>query len=104
MCQCPLIGDSEYGGDKDFKDNGLFLCSNQVKLRHPYYNTVEGQKEWENMNNENDNESLHTTSENDFVHVHASIDLPTKFKSFLKREEERYNKFNNSPSTTTTPQ
>ena len=99
MYQCPLIGDSEYGGDKDFKDNGLFLCSNQVKLRHPYYNTLEGQKEWEK-----ENDALYTSSEDDFVHVHASIELPTKFKSFLKREEERYHKFNNDPSTTTPPQ
>jgi hypothetical protein len=86
----------------DFRGRGLFLCSNKVSLNHPYYNTETGRKEWENLP---DNEKwadgmikLSDEGDESTVQVTVSIDLPGKFASFLKSEEERVEKFSTGTS------
>ena len=94
-----MIGDKVYDGGHgnamDFRGRGLFLCSNKVKLDHPYYNTEEGRKEWNNLPDDEKNEMLEYSEEDDVVRVSASIDLPGKFESFLNSEKERALKFGN---------
>ncbi len=94
-----MIGDKTYDGGSEnamtFRGRGLFLCSNKVKLDHPYYNTEEGRKEWQNLpdNEKWGNGMIKYSEEDDIVQVSVSIDLPGKFDSFLKSEEERATKF-----------
>eukprot|EP00957_Ditylum_brightwellii_P166578 12679960-Ditylum_brightwellii.AAC.1 len=48
--ECPLVGDTTYDGGGSalrLRGRGLFLCSNRVRLEHPYYNTVKGREEWD---------------------------------------------------------
>lgn len=95
--ECPIAGDSTYDGGKEaasLRGRGLFLCSNRVILEHPYYNTKEGRTEWEKLSDsEQAAEGLLRLSEDGLtVQVHASIDLPNKFQSFLSKEAERHQK------------
>jgi len=61
----PIVGDKDYCGDFPLlKGKGLFLCATSVKLLHP------------------DKQEL----------IQFEIDIPHKFLSLLKREEERFNK------------
>lgn len=78
---------------------GLYLCSNQVVLEHPFYNTEIGRKTWDEMvENHNNgtmkNESIESgvlrmSEDGNTVEVHMSIELPSKFGSLMKWEEER---------------
>jgi hypothetical protein len=89
---CPLVGDTTYGTLKDAKiyGRGLMLCSNKIKLLHPYYNTPEGREEWEQLGDEDryGGGMLHL-SDDGMVWVSASIDLPKKFETLLASEEKR---------------
>lgn len=96
--ECPLVGDKTYddGGPESmaFRERGLFLCSNHVTLEHPYYNTAVGRKEWEALDDDaRYADGMLTLSDDGIVRVAASIDLPTKFESFLAHEELRSLKF-----------
>jgi len=99
--ECAIVGDKEYDGGgnaMDLRGRGLFLCSNKVTLDHPYYNTEVGRNEWENLPDDEKwaNGMIKLTNSEDkadIVQVVASIELPGKFESFLKSEEERANKF-----------
>lgn len=86
-----------YDGGKDamaLRERGLFLCSNRVSLQHPYFNTKEGRREWNLLNEEEKyNSGMLHMSDEDIVMVTASIPLPNKFHHFLDREEERALKF-----------
>ena len=98
--ECPLVGDTTYDGGGDatsLRGRGLFLCSNKVSLDHPYYNTVEGRAEWETLPDSRKwaNGTLALSEDGTTVEVHASIDLPNKFQSFLATEMRRYEKFGN---------
>jgi 23S rRNA-/tRNA-specific pseudouridylate synthase len=91
---CPIAGDTTYdvGGDSArLRGRGLLLCSNKVLLAHPYYNTVEGRLEWESLSDESKwaNGNLKLSEDGSTVEVHASIDLPNKFQSFLATEGSR---------------
>ena len=90
---CPLVGDKTYdGGGQEsmtFRERGLFLCSNRVTFEHPYYNTVLGRKEWKALDDDEKYADGMLTLSDDIVKVSASIELPTKFESFLAREEAR---------------
>lgn len=95
---CPLVGDKTYddGSSKAmaFRERGLFLCSNHVTLEHPYYNTALGRKEWETLDEDAKYAGgMLTLDDDDVVRVAASIELPTKFDSFLAHEEARSMKF-----------
>ena len=103
--ECPIIGDKEYDGGADAMDlrgRGLFLCSNKVTLDHPYYNTKVGRKEWDNLPDGEkwadgrirlSREGSHDGGGKGTVQVVAEINLPGKFDSFLRSEEERAEKF-----------
>lgn len=93
--ECPIVGDSTYDGGGDamsLRGRGLFLCSNRVTLEHPYFNSVEGRAEWDALpEKEKWAGGLISLSEDGTtVEVHASIDLPNKFQSFLEKERKRY--------------
>lgn len=73
------------------RGNGLFLCSNQVTLEHPYYNTPIGREEFDTMSfDEVAAKEYLWQKEDGTVMVTASIALPDKFESFMIREESRY--------------
>jgi tRNA pseudouridine65 synthase/23S rRNA pseudouridine1911/1915/1917 synthase len=97
VCECPLVGDKAYDGGGDamaFRERGLFLCSNRVIMEHPYYNTDVGRREWETLHNDvKFAGGMLSLSQEGIVTVTASIDLPSKFESFLAREEARYQRF-----------
>lgn len=95
---CPLVGDTTYDGGGDaakLRGRGLFLCSNKIILNHPYYNTPEGRTEWENLPETEKwaNGMIRWSNEGTTLEVHASIDLPDKFRTVLATENRRYEKF-----------
>ena len=95
--ECPIVGDKTYDGGGNaitLRGNGLFLCSNKVSFEHPYYNTKEGRAEWETLpiTEKIAIGTLALSNDGTTVEVHASIDLPKKFHSFLSREEKRHRK------------
>jgi 23S rRNA-/tRNA-specific pseudouridylate synthase len=97
VCERPLIGDDKYDEATEsamkFRDRGLFLCSTRVSLEHPYYNSPEGRQVWENLADDRKYSSGKIwLSADDRVMVTATIDLPKKFESLLKRTEERHDK------------
>lgn len=87
-----LVGDKEY--DKQHKeavklrDLGLFLCSSQVQLEHPYYNTRPGRIEWQRLG-ENDKKFAggKLFEEKGKVMISASIELPEKFVNILEQQQ-----------------
>ncbi|KAL3791814.1 hypothetical protein HJC23_002445 [Cyclotella cryptica] len=102
VCRTPLVGDSLYdNGDSHalrLRKRGLFLCSNEIEIEHPYYNTPLGRMEWLNKvatqnNDEHANDCLYEDEENGNVMVKARINLPEKFLSFFKHENERAETF-----------
>ena len=117
-----LVGDAEYDGNHPsaiaLRGNGLFLCATGITHEHPYYNTLDGRLEWnrchptkvheeEDSPEDNPNHHHHNNNTNknsnrtvlwynahtDKVMVSAAIEAPTKFRSLLQREGERYQKF-----------
>ncbi len=102
VCDCPIVGDSTYDGGGDamtLRGRGLFLCSNKVSLEHPYYNTEVGRLEWDALPEDKKyaNGVIRLSQDGKVVEVHASIDLPEKFQSFLRNEGNRYEKFSGEP-------
>lgn len=97
VCQRPLVGDDEYDGGTEsamrFRDRGLFLCSTRVSLEHPYYNSPEGRLKWDELVDKSGQLWLSSSNK---VMVTASITLPVKFSSLLRREEERFAKFHDN--------
>ena len=100
VLKCPIVGDSTYDDDDDsakrLRKRGLFLCSNELVVEHPYYNTPAGNKEWMNMSQSEKRsygDELYEDNDTGKVMVKARIDLPEKFSSFLEREDTRANKF-----------
>ena len=94
MAERPLVGDKTYdggGGAMQLRERGLFLCSNRVILEHPYYNSEEGLKEFENLSDgaRSAMKGVEQTPDGT-VMVRATIPLPEKFRSFMEREEDRF--------------
>jgi len=92
----PIVGDRDYDGGGEayrLRGRGLFLCSNRLALTHPYFNTVEGRPEWENLPEDLKwaNGTLQLSGDRLTVEVHAKIDLPNKFTSFLRKIEAKQN-------------
>jgi hypothetical protein len=75
------------------RERGLFLCSNQVKLEHPYYNSHEGRARFDDLSEEERSKlnGIWLSAEGK-VMVTVSIEIPDKFESFMAREEDRYNR------------
>lgn len=74
------------------RERGLFLCSNRLVLEHPYYNDLEEspQEIFARLSSA-EKESM-WLSNNGKIMVTACIDLPEKFSSFLRHEDERFEK------------
>lgn len=105
VCDRPIIGDKTYDNASEsalhFRAKGLYLCSNQVILEHPFYNTEIGRKVWDEMTARNINEvreedsnfigntTVRLSEDGSTVEVHASIETPLKFKNLLRWEEDR---------------
>ena len=89
-CGSPLVGDRAYSSEvklkRQFRDFGLMLCSNKVSLRHPYYNSAVGRKEWDALDDKDPRKyanGMIRLSDDDKVLVHAEIELPAKFQEML---------------------
>jgi len=100
VCKAPIVGDATYDADSlRLRKRGLFLCSNEITIEHPYYNTPSGREEWSQMNKESlrldEGCNLEEDKETGNVTVRVRIDLPEKFASFLSHEDARANKFLN---------
>lgn len=101
MCKTPLVGDTVYDDADEnalrLRKRGLFLCSNQIIVEHPYYNTPAGHAEWIAMKNNRknivDGMQLHEDDSTGVVMVKARIKLPDKFEKFLEHENNRVDKF-----------
>mmetsp|Transcript_7984 Transcript_7984/g.17113 ORF Transcript_7984/g.17113 Transcript_7984/m.17113 type:complete len:626 (-) Transcript_7984:25-1902(-) len=100
VCESPLVGDTTYdGGDENalrLRKRGLFLCSNEIAVEHPYYNTPAGQLDWIKVEKDEKMKGcLREDEESGKVVVVAKIDLPEKFEAFLRHESSRSEKFLN---------
>ena len=102
VCKSPLVGDSLYSGADEgalrLRKRGLFLCSFEITVEHPYYNTPSGQKEWMAVKNDNKFSRDAVLQEDEGtgkIVVHAKIKLPEKFETFLEHENTRASKFLN---------
>jgi hypothetical protein len=73
----------------------LFLCSNQVTLQHPYYNTPVGREEFDAMGLGEGPANGIWKADDGTVMVTVAIPLPNKFESFMTREQARYDTFGN---------
>jgi 23S rRNA-/tRNA-specific pseudouridylate synthase len=120
MYKTPIVGDPKYAREyvkKVFSNHdgglslmdryhrGLMLCSNEIALAHPFFNTPHGKKIWNaNTNERNFSNSTMGSSvvlfedEDGTVMVNATIKLPKKFDKFLK-VMERMTKYSNTTST-----
>jgi 23S rRNA-/tRNA-specific pseudouridylate synthase len=96
VCKTPLVGDSIYdNGDTNalrLRKRGLFLCSNEIEIQHPYYNTAIGRDKFVELESES-SKFLYRDKDTGIIMVHACIDLPDKFNSFLFHENNRAEKF-----------
>ncbi|KAL7499121.1 hypothetical protein ACHAWT_006826 [Skeletonema menzelii] len=100
VCRAPIVGDATYDEDNlRLRKRGLFLCSNEIRIEHPYYNTASGREEWRQMKKDrlNLDEGCHLEEDEEtgIVTLRVRIDLPKKFASFLRHEGARANKFLN---------
>ena len=115
----PIVGDSVYSTNfieenflpdnaevveqqqvRDYRAS-LMLCSNEIDVAHPYFNTAAGRLEWKNANKisqaaaKTDNDlstsssySLYESKDGD-VRVTAAIQLPKKFTKFIDMMERK---------------
>ncbi|KAK1746574.1 RNA pseudouridine synthase [Skeletonema marinoi] len=100
VCKAPIVGDATYDEDNmRLRKRGLFLCSNEITIEHPYYNTPSGREEWSQLKKDTLNLGegclLEEDEESGIVTLRVRIDLPKKFASFLMHEDARANKFLN---------
>mmetsp|Transcript_4354 Transcript_4354/g.9640 ORF Transcript_4354/g.9640 Transcript_4354/m.9640 type:complete len:549 (-) Transcript_4354:67-1713(-) len=100
VCSSPLVGDTTYDKADEsalrLRSRGLFLCSNAVELEHPFYNTPAGREDWISLGQREIRHGDALLWEDDStgtVKIKAKIELPQKFESFLRRENERVDKF-----------
>jgi hypothetical protein len=94
-----IVGDKEYDGGGDawqLRGSGLFLCSSKVILEHPYFNSPEGREEWDAIEDESvkyHGGMIRLSPDGKVVQIHASINLPEKFSSLQRREQQRADTF-----------
>lgn len=104
----PMVGDPIYA--KEYIDKvlsnvevldryhrGLMLCSNELVIGHPFYNTPEGREVWyankfKCINSQNDTTAFGKSSlyedEDGTIMIKTSIELPKKFLKFIKAMEK----------------
>ena len=97
------MGDTTYDVANEsalrFRERGLFLCSNEIEIEHPYYNTPSGRTRWIELakcgvvDHEQGDAAVQEDESTGMVIVKAKIPLPEKFQSLLVREHARANKF-----------
>jgi 23S rRNA-/tRNA-specific pseudouridylate synthase len=82
---CPIIGDTTYGGTLEHKrwGRGLMLCSNRVVFTHPCYSQSD-------LDQKDPSTMLTKKHDGSGVLVTLSIDLAPKFESFLAAEEKKF--------------
>lgn len=101
MCNSPIVGDTTYDESAlRFRERGLFLCSNEIEIEHPYYNTPSGRTNWisvecAGVDHKQGGATVQEDERTGIIVVKAAIPLPEKFRSFLDREHARANKFTN---------
>jgi hypothetical protein len=102
VCKCPIVGDTTYDAAVAsesalrFRERGLFLCSNEIEIEHPFYNTPSGRIEMAEsvgVDHVQGNATVQEDERTGMVIVKATIPLPQKFQSFLEREHARASKF-----------
>ena len=100
VCDSPLVGDTTYDEADDsalrLRKRGLFLCSNEIVLEHPHYNTESGRKEWIDMGSRemvHGDTLLWEDEDTGTVMIKATTELPQKFESFMHHENARAIKF-----------
>eukprot|EP00536_Pseudo-nitzschia_multiseries_P014833 jgi/Psemu1/40269/gm1.40269_g len=97
----------------------LMLCSNEIDVAHPVFNTEAGKQEWKKQQQlqpnddraaqnktiddtaESEGESSVYETEDGVVRVHASIPLPKKFTKFLGMMERQKQKQNRDAASNT---
>lgn len=114
MYNTPMVGDPVYGTkfiEENFlPDNAelkeqkqardyrasLMLCSNEIDVAHPYFNTVPGRLEWEGIMNKTASKTTNDLSSSSMyesddgvIRVTASIQLPKKFTKFIGMMERK---------------
>ncbi len=81
---------------KDYRAS-LMLCSNEVDVAHPYYNTAAGRLAWEKVSGEEGSKTTCSDissssvyeAEDGVVRVTAAIQLPKKFTKFIGMMERK---------------
>jgi len=91
VLDCPLVGDRKYddgsGYSRLFREYGLFLCAEQVKFEHPFYNSEYGRKEWLSRRLKPYSDCIHEYKCEDgyTVMIEASVGVrPAKYDKFLE--------------------
>ena len=103
MLGCPIVGDELYDDGSEGslalrnKKGKIFLCSNEIIVEHPYYNTEQGRTEFESRDLTVTARNNYTDSiregDDGIIRVHARIDVPPTYTSFLAREERKLQRF-----------
>ena len=96
---CPLLGDKTYDGGgpaRSLRENGFYLCSNQIVIEHPFYNSPQGKTLWTKVKEEeikkcdDHKERIRIAEESDGrVLVYAEIDLPQKFDDVTEMVKDK---------------
>ena len=74
-----------------FRERGLFLCSNRVTLEHPFFNTDDGKYVFAKIpDSEKEKMECISIEPDGTVMVTAEIGIPDKFESFMTRENDRF--------------
>ena len=73
------------------------LCSDQITLSHPYYNTESGKAEWESSKADEHNvnakkkldSGMFSEKEHGEIILTVSVEVPDKFENFIYGQERR---------------
>jgi hypothetical protein len=112
----PIAGDDRYDGNspnaRRLRERGLCLSATQITLRHPWYNTPAGRREYYDRHgsdqvrrNEDGGKSRNesfgyvwldevvSNGGNGTVMITAEVAIPSKFYGLVSHEQQRYFKF-----------
>ena len=85
---CPIIGDVEHDGGGEsamcFRESGMYLCSDGIEIKHPEFKSLEECPEVEGVEWEEREEG---------IYLKCRIETPEKFGKVMRRERERFEKF-----------
>mmetsp|Transcript_21462 Transcript_21462/g.31777 ORF Transcript_21462/g.31777 Transcript_21462/m.31777 type:complete len:477 (+) Transcript_21462:814-2244(+) len=89
ICRRPLVGDALYAGKLQaprFLRNGLYLCSNGVSIEHPYFNTIAGRLDWEDLDSSLD-QNIRLFEDQSSIILTVQKEMPKRFEKLLDGEE-----------------